>query len=167
MTEKIKKKRDDKLAELEAKCEEYLVGWKRALADYDNLKRDLSKERESARRYIAESLAEGFIKVLDNFDQAIVHTPNLDSCSDDAKKQVIAWINGVSYVRTAMVDELKSLGLEPFEPDIGSQFDSGSQEPAESREEAGMDGGKVIKIILRGWKIGEKIIRPARVVISK
>jgi molecular chaperone GrpE len=166
-SEKVKKKRDEKIAELEAKCEEYLAGWKRALADYDNLKRDLSKERDSVRSRVAESLADGFVKVLDNFDQAVVHVPNLDDCSDSVKKQINAWINGVSYVRTAMTNELKSLGLETFEPDVGSQFDSSSQEPAESREEEGMEEGKIIKVVLRGWKIGEKIIRPARVIISK
>ena len=65
--------------ELEIKCEEYLMGWKRALADYDNLKRDLAKERDESRRYIIESVADGFLKVLDNFDKATKHTPNLDS----------------------------------------------------------------------------------------
>lgn len=152
--------------ELEIKCEEYLMGWKRALADYDNLKRDLAKERDESRRYIIESVADGFLKVLDNFDKATKHTPNLDSCDEATKKQVEAWISGVGYVRTGMVDELKSLGLESFEPEVGSEYDSDTQEIVESREDE-EEEGKILEITSRGWKIGEKIIRPACVVISK
>jgi molecular chaperone GrpE (heat shock protein) len=56
----------------EQERDEYLAGWKRALADYDNLKKDLASEKEHARDIIRESVALSLLPVLDSFDQVQV-----------------------------------------------------------------------------------------------
>lgn len=158
------KRRSGKTAQLEAQCEEYLAGWKRALADYDNLKRDLARERDDIRRYAIERAAEGFLGVLEHFDQAMRYEPDFSSCDEAMKKQLTSWLAGITHIRTAMVEELKTLGLEPVEPEVGSTFDPGTQESVGSREDGVSD--RVLEVVSRGWQMGGKILRPPRVIIS-
>ena len=76
MTDKPEKK------EANAPCEDCataMAGWKRALADYDNLKKDLSRERTEMRKDAVLDAAHAFIAVLDNFDQAVKFTPEIPS----------------------------------------------------------------------------------------
>ena len=154
-------------SELETKREEYLAGWKRALADYDNLKRDLSRERDDIRRYATMRATEGFLGVLEHFDQAMKHEPDLSSCDDATKKQLASWLSGVTHIRTAMAEELKLFGLEPLEPEVGSAYEPKTQESVGSRKEENSPPDIVLEVVSRGWKLGEKILRPARVVISE
>jgi len=153
------------MKELTAKCEDYLVGWKRALADYDNLRRDLAKERDESRRYAMERAVEGFLGVLEHFDQAMRHEPDLSSCDEAVVKQLTSWLAGITYIRTAMVEELKGLGLESIEPEIGTLYDPQTQESVGSKEHEG-DAETILEVVSRGWKMGEKILRPPRVIIS-
>ena len=153
--------------ELEMKCEEYLAGWKRALADYDNLKRDLPRERDDIRRYAMERAAEGFLGVLEHFDQAMKHEPDLSSCDKDVKKKIFSWLSGIIHIRTAMVEELKALGLESVEPEIGSPYLPQIQESVGARKEEGSKSEHILEVVARGWKLGEKLLRPPRVIISE
>lgn len=152
---------------LETKCEEYLAGWKRALADYDNLKRDLGKERDEIRGHAIGRAAEGFLGVLEHFDEAMKHEPDLSSCNEVTRKQLSLWLSGVTHIRTAMVEELKTLGLEPVEPEVGTVFDPKLQESVGSRKEEDSPPDLVLEVMARGWKRGEKILHPPRVIISE
>ncbi len=167
MTEKQGKKRTDKTGELEAKCEEYLAGWKRALADYDNLKRDLGKERDDIRRYAILRASEGFLGVLEHFDQAMKHEPDFSSCDEAVRKRIFSWLAGVNHIRAAMEGELKSLGLESIEPERGSPYLPQTQESVGARKVDGEESERVLEVIARGWKLGEKLLRPPRVIISE
>jgi len=162
-----KKARKGKGSELEAKCEEYLAGWKRALADYDNLKRDLAKERDEGRRRLIASMSEGFLKILEHFDQAIKYEPNLEACDESVQKQLRAWISGVTHIRTAMTEELKTFGMEPIEPEQGSPFDAVTQESVGSRVDETSPPGVILEVVARGWKLGDKLVSPPRVIISE
>ncbi|MFA4846110.1 MAG: nucleotide exchange factor GrpE, partial [Patescibacteria group bacterium] len=99
------------------KCDEYLTGWKRALADYDNLKKDLAKERTAIREGTKELLAYDLVQTVDHFDQALKHKP--DGLSPEVEK----WLTGILHVRQQFESVLKHLGLESF-GEVGILFDS-------------------------------------------
>ena len=148
-----------------------MAGWKRALADYDNLKKDLSRERVEMRKIAAWQASQSFIAVLDNFDQAVRHVP--DGLDDKMK----GWVNGVLFIRIQLENTLRDLGPEPFGA-VGEAFDPRLHEIVAERKEPenaatpsakGEAGGglsQVVEVISRGWKIGERIIRPAKVIVS-
>lgn len=141
------------------KCDEYLTGWKRALADYDNLKKDLAKERTAIRDGTKEFFAHDLIESIDHFDQAIKHKP--DGLSPETEK----WLTGILHVRQGLEGVLKNLGLEPFGK-AGEMFDSASCEPVgEKTDESALDD-QILEVIHRGWKLGERIVRPAKVIIN-
>lgn len=150
-----------------SKEEEYLAGWKRALADYDNLKRDLAKERDEGRRRLIEHVTDGFLKVLEHFDTSVKHQPDLSGCDEETRKQVGNWMMGVGYIRTAMVEELKGLGLEPIEPQVGDVFNAQTQASVKTTHQDGCEMDVIVEVVARGWRLGEKVIRPAQVIINQ
>ena len=160
MSEEEKKELEELggLEELKGKCDEYLAGWKRALADYDNLKKDLSRERGEMRRDAMEAAAEEFIPALEHFDAAVRFTPEVD---DKAK----GWLNGILHIRRELEEAMKTLGAEPFGA-VGETFDPTKHESAGSRTGEGGKEGEVAEVLRRGWKIGEHVIRPASVIVK-
>lgn len=145
---------------LQAKCDEAILGWKRALADYDNLKKDLSRERVDMRREATVRVAQGFLSVLDNFDAAIKFTP------DNIDPKLQGWLSGILFIRTQLETALRDLGLEPFAK-ISDAFDPNLHEAVSERDEEGKNPGTVLDVVRRGWKMGDKIVRSASVVVSK
>lgn len=152
------------------KCDEYLIGWKRALADYDNLKKDLMKEREGMRRAVKEDVAKSIIPILDHFDQALKFKP------EGLDVKVENWLTGMLHVRNQLESVLWELGIEPFGK-VGDVFDPNLHEsvgvqassPPLTRGEYEGDLHEpefIVEVSLRGWKMGGRVIRPAGVVIA-
>ncbi len=142
------------------KCDGYLIGWQRALADYDNLKKDLGKEKDSMRRAVKEDVAESIIPILDHFDQALKFKPQgLDATAEN-------WLTGMMHVRNQLESVLLELGVEPFGK-IGDAFDPHLHESVGEREDESQAENAIVEVSLRGWKLGEKVIRPALVIQNK
>ncbi len=153
MTEKNKNEECDT-------CPEYLAGWKRALADYDNLKKDLGKERVDMRQSAIADAASRMIPVLDNFDTAVKFVP--EGIDDKLRN----WLIGILFVQTQLEEALRHMGLEPFGAP-GELFDTNLHEAAGERDEETTQTNTILEVVARGWKQTNKIIRPAKVIISK
>lgn len=145
--------------DLQAKCEEYLAGWKRALADYDNLKKDLVREKGLLRAAVQEECLLRLIPVLDHFEQAVRFKPA--SATEDVEK----WLQGILQIRSQLEDVMRGLGAEPYGRD-GEPFDPLLHESASSRRDPEKPDHQILEVVSRGWKLGERVIRPARVVIN-
>ncbi|MBI2551556.1 nucleotide exchange factor GrpE [Candidatus Uhrbacteria bacterium] len=143
-----------------AKCEEYKAGWKRALADYDNLRKDLARERMVIREQTTSRLCESFLSVLEHFDQALSHQPK------DMPAVASGWAQGVLHVRIELENALRELGVEPFGT-VGEAFDPRRHEAVSERVEGEKENNTVIEVIGRGFALGERVLRPARVIVSK
>ncbi len=176
--------------DLEQKCDEAVAGWKRALADYDNLKKDLSKERAEMIKHAAWRAAQAFLPVLDNFDAALKFQPEADPPLADtpAWQKLQGWLQGILFIRAQLEKALEDLGLEPFGA-VGDAFDPNMHEAVDSRAESAApsrvipsdsegsrdsspsarnDTGSehIAEIVRRGWKLGEQVVRPAQVVVG-
>ena len=141
-------------------CEEYLLGWKRALADYDNIKKNLVKEKGELRRAVKEEFILSLLPVVDNFDQAIRHKPK------DVSAEVENWLVGILHVQNQLNDVLKELGAESFGR-AGDPFDAQNHETVGSHFDKEKSEDAIIEIQQRGWKMGEKLIRPAKVIVNR
>ena len=145
--------------ELKQKCEEYLSGWKRALADYDNLKKDLVREKGQMRRALTEELLLVLLPIMDSFDAAMKFTPRVED------QKIETWLSGVLQVRTQLDSALRGLGAEPFGRE-GDLFEPSLYESAGSRKDESKPDHAVLEVVQRGWKFSDKIIRPSNVVIN-
>lgn len=134
--------------------QEYLDGWKRALADYENLKKNIANEKEGERNRIKESLAHELLPVIDNFEQAINHIPEL---AEEEMKKLENWLAGVRFIKKQFEDVMSSLGIQKIE--VGNEFDPNLHEA--------VGEGEGLKEVASGWKMGDKVIRPAKVIVKE
>lgn len=146
----------DKLEqELKAEKERYL----RLFAEFENYKKRTSRERIEFFKTASQDLMVALLPVIDDFDRAL---KELDKNEDDEH------FKGVSLINNKFVDTLKVKGLEPIGTEKGDNFDAELHEaitqiPAPSDELK----GKIIDVIEKGYKLGDKIIRYPKVVIGQ
>lgn len=144
-----------------AKKEGYEAKWKRALADYDNLKKETLKEKEAIGKFASALAAMEFTMVYDNYKKALVHKPEIT----DSKK-VEQWIIGVEHIKNQFVSILKQMGVEEIKT-VGEKFDPQFHEAVGEEEATDQKPGVIIKEVDGGYKIGERVVKAAKVIISK
>lgn len=145
----------EKLKKCETERDEYLAGWQRAKADFINYKKDELRRLEEVARYGNEKLIEEMISILDSFDLGIAALEKNGPVD-----------KGIYIIRTKIEDLLKKYGLSRIPIKTGELFDPAVAE-AIAEEESEMPAGTVIAEIEAGYKLYDKVIRPARVKISK
>lgn len=148
-------KQDDKLAEVEKQRDEYLAGWQRAKADFINYKKEEMKHLEEMARYGSEDLIKDLISVLDNFDLGL---RTLEKQGPVEK--------GVYIIRSQIEDILRKRGLEKIALKPGDMFDPKVAE-ALSEIESEKPSGTIVEQIEPGYRLHDKVLRPARVIIAK
>lgn len=152
---------DDQTIEPCAKCDEYLSGWKRAQADYQNLKKDMEREKGEYAKYANERLLSDLLPALDQFALALQHMP-----SEGADQKVWNnWLTGIKAVQSLWEQAAKVQGLERI--DTSGVFDPQKHEAVGSEEAEGKESGSIIRVMQEGWSLNGKIIRPAKVIIAK
>ena len=154
--EEVKKE----LENAKAKCEEYLSGWKRERADFLNYKKDEMERIGQLVKYSNEELILKIIPILDNIYLAESHVP------EELKEN--NWIEGFNQIKNQLCDFLKKEGIDPIKT-IGEKIDPNTMEATE--EVVGSPtphiSGIVVEEIQRGYTMCGKIIRVAKVKISK
>jgi molecular chaperone GrpE len=126
----------------------------RLQAEFDNARKREAKERQDARDYVVSSTVEPFLGVMDNFQLALKAEGSLE--------QLRA---GVELILKQMEDALKSLNVVPVES-VGAQFDPRVHEALASVETKEFPDHQVLEEIRRGYKVREKLLRPALVKIA-
>jgi|HubBroStandDraft_6_1064221.scaffolds.fasta_scaffold567183_2 molecular chaperone GrpE len=149
------------LAALAAKAEkadEYLELAQRTRAEFENYRRRSIKESASAQERGAAKLALELLPAVDNLDRALAHageTPNGDAL----------FVSGIKHVHSDVLAALKRAGIEPFSPE-GEQFDPQFHEAVAQQPFEGIVPGTVVEVYQRGYRLGDTILRPARVVVA-
>ncbi len=153
-------------SDLETKCTEYLSGWKRALADYENLQKMNTQTREEDRRRVRMGVADDLLPVIDNFGYVTKHVPDTTECSDEFKKKFATWFTGIQHIDRQFTEALKGLGVEAIES-VGKPFDPKLHEAGGSKNDSSKPDGEVLEELIKGWKFGDVILRPAKVIVNE
>ncbi|MBD3245173.1 MAG: nucleotide exchange factor GrpE [Candidatus Moranbacteria bacterium] len=141
------------------KKQDYLEGWKRCKADFENYKARSEKLRQEDRERTLNNLLLQILPVLDNFNLAIEHIPQQDQDKN--------WIKGVFYIKKQLEDILEDLGIEEIKC-LGKEFDPNFHECIEEVETKDKQKqGKIVQVTQKGYKKGEKVIRAAKVKLGK
>ena len=141
--------KEDEKSELEKykkQAEEYLNGWKRAKADYLNLKKEMETQNKEIREWLSKIFLLPMLEIMDNFDRA----GTLDAGIENIKKQ--------------FEDFLKANGVEAMKV-IGEKFDPLMHEAVESVD--GGESGRIIEEARRGYLVNGEVLRPAKVKVYK
>ena len=156
------------LEEAKAKCEEYLNGWKRERADFLNYKKDEMEKIGQLAKYANEEVILKIIPILDNIYLAESHVP------DELKNH--AWIEGFNQIKNQLCDFLTKEGVEPmkslyekFDPNYMEVVGEVSVREASQNNEGwkAEESGIVVEIVQNGYIMNGKVIRVAKVKITK
>jgi len=142
------------LKQLRAEKEQLIDRLARLQAEFDNARKREQKERADSREYTIGTTVEPFLGVMDNFQLALK--------SEGTAQQLRA---GVELILKQMEDALRGLNVQPVET-VGAQFDPRVHEALGSIETSEFPDHQVLEEIRRGYKIREKLLRPALVRIA-
>lgn len=134
-----------------------LAGWQRAKADFMNYKKDQTRALAESEKYKNEGVLLQLLPIIDSFDLALKHMPAELESSD--------WVKGVMCIKGLLEKFLKDVDVRAVEV-LGKEFDPQIAE-AISEESSEQEAGVVIEEMQRGYWLNEKILRPAKVKVSK
>ena len=145
---------EEKLAALEAERDEHLNDLKRVAAEFENYRKRVLRDQESLVARAHERLVKELLPVLDDLERALAAAEE----HEEAKLE-----EGVRLVHRELDDALAREGLAEIETD--GQFDPHVHEALLSQPSS-EDEGSVIEVVQKGYKLGDRVLRPARVVVA-
>jgi molecular chaperone GrpE len=153
----------EQLEELKALAEKANDNWERLVrtsADFDNFKKRAAREKQDAIRYANEGLLEKLVPVLDNFDAALSAAQT--SSADGAQSLQ----TGVAMIFQQLKKVLTESGLEEVDA-TGQAFDPNLHEAVSQQESKDVPEGNVLQQLRKGYKLRDRLLRPATVVVAK
>ncbi len=146
------------LEEANEKANEYRDLAQRTQADFINYKRRLEQEREEKRKFAALDLIAKLLPILDDLQMAFQAVPSEDRDSN--------WVNGITLIERKLMTILNGEGLSRIEAE-GEDFNPWEHEALAYEEEVDHDEGKVKAVVREGYKLHDRVLRPAHVVVTK
>lgn len=137
-------------------AEEYLAGWKRAMADYQNREKEIAARFEELAKFGAGETIRALLPVLDNLKASFDHLP------EEARTN--GWAKGIELVVRQFEDVLRGLGVEAIATD--GQFDPARHESVGSESVEAAAPGSIVKIVQPGYTLHGRILRPSKVIIN-
>ena len=145
----------NEVEELREKADTYYKNWQRTAADFQNYKRRIEQERGESARFANAALVINLLPVYDDLDRAVGTV--------DAHLAGLNWVQGVIAIQKKFTGLMTAMGVSEV-PSEGAPFD-----PALHEAVANQPGseGKVLAVVQKGYKIGDKVIRPAMVIVGQ
>ena len=156
--ETVVDEKEQKIAELTAKLEEEENRYLRLRADYDNVLRRNKLDRESAEKFRAQSLLTELLPVLDNLERAL----QVEVTSEDAN----SLYKGVEMVYRQFLDAASREGLEVIAAE-GEAFDPNVHQAVMQEQDAEKESGIVLRELQKGYKLKDRVLRPAMVSVNE
>ncbi|MGI8506938.1 MAG: nucleotide exchange factor GrpE [Solirubrobacteraceae bacterium] len=149
------------MTEKAQRADEYLDLAQRTRAEFENYRRRAVREAAAAQERGAVKLALDLLPAIDDLDRALAHaTASGDGAGDDG-----SLVSGIKHVHSDVLAALGRAGIEPYSPH-GEQFDPQYHEAVAQQPFEGADPGTVVEVYQRGYRRGESVLRPARVVVA-
>jgi len=147
---------DEKIAALEAEVAHLRELYLRKLAEFDNFRKRVEREKAELRKTAAEGIVTDLLPVLDNFERALAHS---SETAPEAFKQ------GVEMISKQLLDVLERQGLERFDP-TGKPFEPEFHEAIQRVEDSQYPPGTVVWVLSPGYRYGGRLLRAAMVGVS-
>ena len=141
----------------EAKAAEYLDGWQRAKAEFTNYRKRQERERELARFETVGRVAKRYLPIVDDLGRALNDHPT--------EGDGVAWAEGIELIYRKLMNILEAEGVLPIEAE-GEIFDPNLHEAVVQTESDEHESGQVIEVLQTGYKMGDRVLRPAIVRIA-
>ncbi len=149
-----------KLEKSKKETEEMKIKYVRLLADFENVKKRTKKEVQDIRKYSTTSLLKDFLPIIDNMQRALEHSELDDTNPNDPL------IEGIKLVHKQFISTLEKYLVTPFES-LNKPFDPKVHEALQMVETEDFEDNTVMNEYEKGYLIGERLLRPAKVIVAK
>lgn len=146
------------LDEAKSQSQEYLEGWQRARAEFANYKKRMARDQEDARLRIAAETLTKYLGIIDDLERALKERP------EDG--EAAAWAEGIELIFRKMYGVLETEGVEVIDAE-GEHFDPTMHEAIAHDESDDHEEGQVIEVVQPGYRLGDRVLRPAMVRVAK
>ena len=150
---------DETLTKLQQEVEEYKDKYLRQLAETENMRKRLMKEKQEMVRFGVENVITEVLAPIDNFENAL-------KCAATSSPEVKNWAVGFEMILTQLKDVLSNHGIAAFKS-VGEKFDPFLHEAVEVEETEQTPEGTIVQEFIKGYRCGDRTIRPARVKVAK
>lgn len=149
---------EDVVSKLTQELTEYKDKYFRALAEAENMRKRLQKEKLESQTFAIQGVVLDFLQPLDHFEQAL-------KASEAASDEVKHWALGFEMILNQFKQILQDNGVTPF-VSVGQPFDPHLHEAIETEETKAVPEGTVLHEFIRGYKIASRVARPAKVKVA-
>ncbi len=147
---------DDRLAGAEAQRDEYLALAQRVQADFENYRKRAAREQERLVAHAHERLVRELLPILDDLERALEAAERHEEAT---------LVEGVKLVEQSLRNALAKEGLAEIETD--GDFDPHVHEALLTRPGDGAEAGSVLEVVQRGYRVGDRVVRPAKVIVAE
>jgi len=144
---------------LQGQAAEYLDGWQRARAEFANYKKRIEREQEESRARVVADTMQDFVAILDDLERALQDRPT--------EGEAVPWASGIDLIQRKLMSVLDAEGVRPIIPAEAEAFDPNVHEAVSHEASPDHTAGQIIGVIHQGYRIGERVIRPALVRVAK
>jgi molecular chaperone GrpE len=148
-----------------------LIGWQRALADYQNLQKEMALQKSQSMAWGEEKVIQEFLPVWENFHKALYSQKQImedlqGNISDDGTlKKLKNWQLGMDYVQKQIADLLNEWGARRV-PTVGEPFDPACHEAVQTDSDETKADHEILKELSAGYYLKDKLLFPAKVVVN-
>jgi molecular chaperone GrpE len=141
----------------EAKAAEYLDGWQRAQAEFTNFRKRQERERELMRFEAVGRVVKRYLPIVDDLQRALKDRPTDNNGA--------SWAEGIELIYRKLISILEAEGVTPIKAE-GEMFDPNLHEAVVQSESDEHESGQVIEVLQTGYKMGDRVLRPAMVRVA-
>lgn len=145
------------VAEARTQSDEYKDGWQRALADFANLRRRVEREQQNANQNATINVIKRYLEVVDDLERALANRPK--------DGEAARWAEGIELTYRKLTNFLENEGLTTIPVD--GDFDSNIHEAISHEDSSQHSSGQIIGVVQQGYRLGERVVRPARVRVAR
>lgn len=142
----------------QAKAQEYLDGWQRALADFSNYKRRVERDQQLNYQNTIGMVVKRYLPILDDLERALNNRP--------AEGDGAVWAGGIELIYRKFLMALEADGVKPMQA-AGEQFDPNLHEAISQEPSPDHESGQVIEVLQKGYYLGDRVVRPAIVRVAE
>ena len=150
---------EQKIEALEAEVEEKQDQYLRTRADFENYKKRVLRDATRSYQDAMTSVMKIFLSAADDLERALKNSPE-----DEAFQ---SWLNGIELIHQKLLNQMKNQGVERMDVNPGDEFDPNIHEAITQEDHPDFEEGQVIDVVQPGYRISERIIRPAMVRVAR
>ena len=150
---------ENEIESLRVEIEEQKDGWLRTRADFDNYKKRVQRDATRSYQDAMTSVLKIFLSISDDIERALKNKPE--------DKELSGWVDGIELIQQKLLNQMKNQGVERIDVKPGDMFDPNLHEAVTQEDNPDFEEEQIIDILQPGYRISDRIIRPAMVRVAR